>query len=125
MSASSAVAIASRRSELDPPRGVSTMPQVTRRGGSTSRASSANPIPVVPGSMPRTVPALGVLQHLEGDVEVRVHLLHVVELLETFDELQDLLRLVAVDTHAVRRAHAHLGRRDRDRRALDGLLHLL
>src|SRR2546428_2884777 len=97
MSASRAVAIASRRSEFDPPRGVSTMPHVTRRGGSASSARSANPIPVVPASMPRTVPALGVLQHLEGDVEDRAHLLDVVELLETFDDLHDLLRLVAVD----------------------------
>src|SRR5438034_6531008 len=103
MSASSAVAIARRRSGFEPPRGVSTMPHVIRRGGSASSARSANPIPVVPGSMPRTVPPLGVLQHLEWDVEVGVHLLDVIELLEVLDELQHLLRPVALDAHAVRR----------------------
>src|SRR6185503_14113372 len=109
MSASSASAIRTRRSAFERSRGTSTSPHCSRRGGSASSARRANPIPVVPGSIPRTVPALRVLKHLERYVEVRVDLLHVVEVLEALHQLQHLLGLLAVDADAVRRAHAHLG----------------
>src|SRR5437016_5968532 len=123
MRKSSALAIASSRSAVERERSTSTKPESISRGGSRSRTRNAYPIPVVPGSMPRTVPALGVLKHLDGDVEVRVHLLHVVKVLEAFDEGEHLSRFVALDAHAARGPHADLRGSDRDRRGFDRLLH--
>src|SRR6266851_8887394 len=108
MSSSRAFAMASSRSAVDSSRATSTRPHRTRRGGSPSSARSAYPIPVVPGSMPRTVPALGVLQHLDRDVEVGVHLLHVVELLETLHQTEHLLRPLALEADGVGGTHADL-----------------
>src|SRR3979490_446544 len=119
MRTSSAFAIARRRSAVESSRATSTRPQRTRRGGSPSSARTAYPIPVVPGSMPRTAPALGVLQHLDRDVEVGVHLLHVVELFQALHQAEDLLRSVALEAHRVGGTHADLGRGDRDARGLD------
>src|SRR5258706_12285486 len=101
MSASSASAIARSRSAVESSRATSTSPQPTRRGGSRSSARRAYPMPVVPGSMPRTTPPLGVLQHLDRNVEVGVHLLHVVDRFVTFDQAQDLLRPVAFEADGV------------------------
>src|SRR5438105_15594670 len=123
MSASSAFAIASRRSAGDNVRSTAARPQRTSRGGSVSSERSAYPIPVVPGSMPRTVSGLGVLQHIVRNVEVGVHLLHVVEILERLDQPQYLMRLVTLDPHGAGRTHRDLGGADRDAGGLDGLLH--
>src|SRR5437870_3197711 len=57
--------------------------------------------------MPRMT--LGGLEDFLRDVEVRVDLLDVVQILERFDEPDDLLRLLALEPHGVRRAHRELG----------------
>src|SRR2546426_7519687 len=61
-----------------------------------------------PGSTPRARRS-GVLEHLVGDVEVGVHPLHVVELLERLDQRDDLARLVALDPHRGGGTHGELG----------------
>src|SRR5207249_3009891 len=81
--------------------------------------------PVVPGSMPSTVPRLGVLEDLVRYVEVRVDLLDVVELLELLHETEDPAGLVALDADGRRRTHRDLRRSDRDAGLLQRCLHPL
>src|SRR5438105_9447460 len=125
MSASSPSAIASSRSAADARTGTGTSPQSSTLAPSGDGSRSAYPIPVVPGSMPRITCRSGVLEHLFGHVEVRVHPLDVVEVLERLDEADELAGGIAFDADRVRRAHRELGGGDRDLRRLEGLLHAL
>src|SRR5438309_5952021 len=111
MRASRASAMQRRRSAAGAVAGTGTMPQSRMVAGSVAASSNAYPIPVVPGSTPRMT--LGGLEDFLRHVEVRVHLLHVVELLERLDEPDHLLRLVALEAHGGRRTHGHLGVVDR------------
>src|SRR5688572_29829214 len=125
MSSSIASAIATSFSAALPSRGVATRPWSRSWGGSVLSSRSAYPIPVVPGSIPRTVVGLGVLKDLVGSIEVRVDLLHVIEVLEILHEAEDLSGLVTVHAHRRRWAHRDLGRGDGDPGRLQPLLHLL
>src|SRR5688572_20992014 len=109
MSASMASPIATRRSAVLPSFGVGMRPRSITTGGSREASRIAKPIPVVPGSMPRMMPpVIGKrdggggshrrrLEDFLWDVEVRVHLLDVVELLERVHEPQQGLRGVGID----------------------------
>src|SRR2546422_6059026 len=102
----------------------STIPHSRRSARSGAATRNAYPIPVVPGSIPR-ITRLGVLQDLLGNVEVRVHLDNVVEILERLDQSEKPSRGVALDPHRRGRAHRKLGRAGLDTRRLQGLLHPL
>src|SRR2546428_6956270 len=97
MSVSSASAIARSRSAAAAPDGTATSPHSMNAGRSPETITSAYPIPVGPGSIPRTVRGtslpeypprreLRVLEHLFEDVEVRVDPLYVVQVLERLYE---------------------------------------
>src|SRR5712692_5929451 len=58
-------------------------------------------------------------------IEVRVHLLDVVQVLERLDESEDLLRLLALEAHGVRRPHRELGVAYLELESLQGLTHRL
>src|SRR5580765_4147360 len=96
MSSSSAREIASSRSAALVLARTSTIPHSMRSARSGAATRNAYPIPVVPGSIPR-ITRLGVLQNLFGNVEVRVHLDHVVQILERLDESEELPRRVPLD----------------------------
>src|SRR5437762_7665816 len=89
MSTSSASEIASSRSAAVVLACTSTIPHSRRSARSGAATRNAYPIPVVPGSIPR-ITRLGVLQDLFGDVEVRVHLDDVVEVLKSLDKSEKL-----------------------------------
>src|SRR5437867_3474336 len=136
MSVSSASAMARSRSAAVAPDGTATSPHSTTAGPSGDRTKSAYPIPVVPGSIPRTVRGpslpedpprreLRVLEHLFGYVEVRVDPLHVVQVLERLHEADELTRSLALDPHGGRRPHGQLGGGRTDPRRLERLLHAL
>src|SRR5437762_5566321 len=104
MSTSSASEIASSRSAAVVLAWTSTIPHSRRSARSGAATRNAYPIPVVPGSIPR-ITRLGVLQDLFGDVEVRVHLDDVVEILEGLDESEELSRCLALDADGRGRTH--------------------
>src|SRR6266536_3245050 len=66
---------------------------------------------------------LGDLEDFLRHVEVGVHLLRVVELLERFDEAEHLARLLALDPDRAGRPHRDLGVADRQLRAFKRPLH--
>src|SRR5205809_1452347 len=136
MSVSSASAIARSRSAAAAPDGTATIPHSMTAGRSPETITSAYPIPVVPGSIPRTVRGpslpegpprreLRMLEHLFGYVEVRVDPLYVVEVLERLHEADELTRGLALDPHGGRRPHRQLGGGRTDPRRLERLLHAL
>src|SRR5438445_641914 len=136
MSRSSASAMATSRSAASAPGGTSTSPQSVIAGPSVETINSAYPIPVVPGSMPRMVRGasppenpprleLRVLEPFFGHVEVRVHLLYVVEVLEGVDEADELAGGVALDADRRRRPHGELRRGGMDPGGLQRALHSL
>src|SRR3989442_1333409 len=98
MTRSSASASATRRSALVAPFGVAMTPHSTIASRSTSSPRrTAKPIPVVPGSMPRTDEGLADFREdLVGDVEVRVDALDVVKLLQCLDQDRHAARAVAL-----------------------------
>src|SRR5581483_9746859 len=61
--------------------------------------------------------------HGLGDVEVRVDVLDVVEILERLDEREHLARLTALDRHGRLRHHRELGGEHRDPRLRDAVPH--
>src|ERR1700756_1308683 len=124
MSSSSASEIASSRSAAVVLARTSTTPYSRRSARSGAATRNAYPIPVVPGSIPR-ITRLRVLQDLFRDVEVRVHLDHVVEILEGLDQSEELSRGVALDTDGRGRTHGELGRAGLDACRLERLLHAL
>src|SRR5258708_5996976 len=71
--------------------------------------------------MPRMT--LGGLEDFLRHVEVRVHLLDVIQILERLDEPDDLLRLLALEAHRVRRPHRDLRVGDLQLLGLERLLH--
>src|SRR5437867_11688754 len=145
MSRSRASAMATSRPAASAPGGTSTSPQSVIAGPSVETINSAYPIPVVPGSMPRMVPGavasrpgapppapenpprleLRVLEHFFGHVEVRVHLLPVVQVLERVDEADELAGGVALDADRRRRPHGELRRGGVDPGGLERALHSL
>src|SRR5207245_9564556 len=119
-SVSRAAAIARSRSAAAAPDGTATIPHSMTAGRSPETVTPAYPIPVVPGSIPRTVRGpslpedpprreLRVLEHLFGYVEVRVDPLYVVQVLERLHEADELTRGLAFDPHGGRRPHGQLG----------------
>src|SRR6266704_3503898 len=102
----------------------STIPHSSRSARSGAATRNAYPIPVVPGSIPR-ITRLGVLQDLFGDVEVRVHLDHVIEIIEGFDQSEKLSRGIAFHADGRGRTHGELGRAGLDARGLECLLDAL
>src|SRR6267378_8428609 len=108
MSRSSAFEMASSRSAAVVLARTSTIPHSRRSARSGAATRNAYPIPVVPGSIPR-ITRLGVLQDLFGDVEVRVHLDHVVEILEGLHQSEKLSSGIAFDADGRRRTHRELG----------------
>src|SRR5437879_9209219 len=124
MSSSSASEIARSRSAAVVLARTSTTPHSRRSARSGAATRNAYPIPVVPGSIPR-ITRLRVLQDLFGDVEVRVHLDHVVEILEGLHQPEELARGVAFDADGRGWAHRELGRAGLDARRLKCLLHSL
>src|SRR5882762_6869211 len=96
MSTSSAFEMARSRSAAVVLARTSTTPHSRRTARSGAATRNAYPIPVVPGSIPR-ITQLGVLEDLFGNVEIRVHLDHVVELLERLNEAEELSRGLALD----------------------------
>src|SRR5258708_18483326 len=71
--------------------------------------------------MPRMT--LGGLEDFLRPVELRVDLLDIVQILERFDEPDDLLRLLALEAHRVRRPHRDLRVSDFQLLGLERLLH--
>src|SRR5665213_1535245 len=74
------------------------------------------PVIAVPGSIPRTITGRGgkpsCLRHRRHvHVEVRVHLLHVVEFFERLDQLQQCLGIPAFDAYGTLRNPRKLSRR--------------
>src|SRR5438552_14428147 len=124
MSSSSASEIARSRSAAVVLARTSTTPHSRSSARSGAATRNAYPIPVVPGSIPR-ITRLGVLQDLFGDVEVRVHLDNVVEILERLDQSEKLARGIALDAHGRGGTHRELGRSGLDARRLERLLHAL
>src|SRR5713226_8363315 len=123
----------------------STTPHSRRSARSGAATRNAYPIPVVPGSIPRTMgpplsgaggrrgrgpwrvapPTSRVLQDLFGNVEVRVHLDHVIEIFEGLDQSQELPSGVTFHADGRRRTHRELRRAGLDPRRLERLLHSL
>src|SRR5207249_10009198 len=124
MSSSSASEIARSRSAAVVLARTSTIPHSSRCARSGAGTRNAYPIPVVPGSIPRMT-RLGVLEDLFGDVEICVHLDHVVEILEGLHQPEELARGVAFDADGRGGAHRELGRAGLDARRLQCLLHSL
>src|SRR5207245_6265475 len=81
----------------DAPRSTSRPPRTSPRIRTPLPSGPRRGAPARSGGTPRRARRSGVLEHLVGDVEVGVHLLHVVELLERLDQRDDLARLVAFD----------------------------
>src|SRR5882762_444312 len=121
MSSSSALEIARSRSAAVVLARTSTIPHSRRSARSGAATRNAYPIPVVPGSIPR-ITRLGVLQDLFGDVEVGVHLDHVVEVLEGLDQSEELPSGVTFNAHGGGRTHRELRRAGLDSRRLERLL---
>src|SRR5207247_5748853 len=121
ISSSSALEIASSRSAAVVLARTSTTPHSSSSARSGAATRNAYPIPVVPGSIPRMT-RLGVLQDLFGNVEVRVHLDHVVQVLEGLDQAEQLSGGVAFDADGRRRPHRELGRAGLDARGLECFL---
>src|SRR2546428_2905486 len=124
INSSSAFEMASSRSAALELARTSTIPHSRRSARSGAATRNAYPIPVVPGSIPR-ITRLGVLQDLFRDVEVRVDLDHVIEILEGLDQSEQLSRGIALDTDGRGRAHRELGRSGLDAGGLERLLHPL
>src|SRR2546425_12581321 len=124
INSSSAFEMASSRSAALELARTSTIPHSRRSARSGAATRNAYPIPVVPGSIPR-ITRLGVLQDLFGDVEVRVHLDHVIESLEGLDQSEQLASGVALHADGRRRTHRELRRPGLDSRRLERLLHSL
>src|SRR5262249_48222926 len=106
---------------------LSTTPQpLTRDPGSIPSARTPPPPGPPPGSSTRPrASRRQLVQLLRRDVHVRRHALHVVVILERFQEAHHLLRLLPADRRRRRRHHRHLGRRRCDSRPLERLLHRL
>src|SRR3989442_8294618 len=124
INSSSAFEMASSRSAALELARTSTIPHSRRSARSGAATRNAYPIPVVPGSIPR-ITRLRVLQDLFGDVEVRVHLDHVIEILEGLDQSEKLSRGVAFDANGRGRTHRELSRAGLDARGLERLLDAL
>src|SRR5690606_19715641 len=131
-----------RRRSLCSPE-VLMLPQATARACPPIASTMPKPVTCEPGSIPRmrtapfTALDLGTkgeacpaalcrfLQQRVGDVGVRIDVLHVVELLEHVEELQQRLGLRAFYPHLRRRAHRDLGPLELEPRALHRLVHAL
>src|SRR5687767_13381334 len=85
----------------------STIPHSRRSARSGPPTRNAYPMPVVPGSIPR-ITRLGVLQDLFGNVEVRVHLDHIIKVLECLDQSEELSGGVTLHTDGRGRTHREL-----------------
>src|SRR5207245_9454189 len=107
ISSSKASEIASSRSAAVVLARTSTTPHSRSSARSGAATRNAYPIPVVPGSIPR-ITWLRVLQDLFGDVEVRVHLDHVIEILEGFHQSEKLSRGIAFHADGRGRTHRSL-----------------
>src|ERR1039457_665546 len=83
-------------------------PICPQAGGPSSDATTPYPVTAVPGSIPRTITRPARDRSRRGDlrdvhVEVRVHLLHVVEILDRFNQFEQVLDFLALDVHAALR----------------------
>src|SRR5687767_2176473 len=92
------------------------IPHSSSVGAPSSRRTTPYPVTAVPGSIPRTIiwRVSGLRHLLDVYVEVRIHLLHVVEVLELFHELHHALGEIALDLHGVLRDPRDLGFRNRE-----------
>src|SRR5690606_15875541 len=102
------------------------LPQSTARAADPAASTTPNPVICDPGSIPRMrtlrltgspleprtghpcTRSRGLLQQLLGDIRIAVHVLHVVELVEDVEQLQERFGLLALDAHLRRGPHRDL-----------------
>src|SRR6476620_4514874 len=100
-------------------------PHSTSVGGRVpSPLTTPYPVVAVPGSMPRTITDGSRLRHLRHvHVEVGFDLLHVVELLETLEQLDQRLGVLALDANRVLGKPHDLGARGSEALRVERRLH--